>query len=218
MQSIWEKTVEMPKFEHLRQDVKTDVLVIGGGMAGILCAWKLKQDGVDCILVEAERIGSGITQNTTAKITSEHGAIFDTMLKRFGIEKTKKYLEANEVAIEQYRCLCNKIDCDFESKNAFVYSIDNRAKIEKEVAALEKVGFPVRFSENLPLPFPTVGAIEFRNQAQFHPLRFLSEIAKELKIFEKNKGAGIDWKHCCDGLRKNLCSKNHCSNSLSVSQ
>lgn len=70
MESIWENSVEMPKFNNLEGDIKTDVLVIGGGICGILCAYFLKQQGIDYILVEANSICSGITKNTTAKITS----------------------------------------------------------------------------------------------------------------------------------------------------
>ena len=70
LESIWENSVEMPKFNNLEGDIKTDVLIIGGGICGILCAYFLKQQGIDYILVEANSICSGITKNTTAKITS----------------------------------------------------------------------------------------------------------------------------------------------------
>ena len=106
MNSIWTHTVQLPCFPTLTSDRKTDVLVIGGGMAGILCAYLLSQSGIDCILVEAERICSGITQNTTAKITSQHGLIYHQLLGRFGPEKARLYLLANENALEQYGLLC----------------------------------------------------------------------------------------------------------------
>jgi len=91
MESIWTSGVERPHFESLNHDVKTDVLVVGGGIAGILCTYMLKKSGVDCVLVEANRIGCGITQNTTAKITCQHGLIYDKMIKRFGSETAKLY-------------------------------------------------------------------------------------------------------------------------------
>ena len=69
MDSLWTKTAQLPKFEALKKDISTDVLIIGGGMAGLLCVWKLKQAGIDCLLVEQDRLCSGITKNTTAKIT-----------------------------------------------------------------------------------------------------------------------------------------------------
>ena len=75
MESVWTKTMRLPRFEELEKDISTDVLIIGGGMAGLLCAWRLRQAGVDCVLVEQDRLCGGITKNTTAKITVQHGLI-----------------------------------------------------------------------------------------------------------------------------------------------
>ena len=89
MKSLWENTTEKPDFKVLDGDKKTDVLIIGGGMAGVLCAFEMKNRGVDYILLEAEKIGMGITRNTTAKITSQHGLIYDKLITKFGVEKAK---------------------------------------------------------------------------------------------------------------------------------
>ena len=72
MDSVWTISAQLPSFEPLHTDIKTDVLIIGGGLAGLLCAWRLKQACVDVALVEADTICSGITKNTAAKITSQH--------------------------------------------------------------------------------------------------------------------------------------------------
>ena len=105
MGSIWAKTAQIPRSDKLRSDLKTDVLIIGGGLAGVLCAWKLAQAGVDYALVEADRIGCGITWNTTAKITSQHGLIYDELIRRLGTDRARLYLEANQGALEEYRAL-----------------------------------------------------------------------------------------------------------------
>ena len=73
--TIWTKDAQMPRFPHQEHDLKTDVLIIGGGLAGILCAHRLAQDGVNYALIEADRICHSVTRNTTAKITSQHGLI-----------------------------------------------------------------------------------------------------------------------------------------------
>lgn len=184
MQSLWEQTSRQTEFRRLEQDVKTEVLIIGGGMAGILCAYLLGQAGVPYILLEAETIGSGITKNTTAKITSQHGLIYDKLIREFGLDRARQYLSANEAALQKYRELCRDMDCGFEEKTAYVYSLNDRRKIEREVAALEKLGHPAEFAEHLPLPFSVAGAIQYPNQAQFHPLKFLSAISKGLHIYE----------------------------------
>lgn len=184
MNSLWEDTADHSTFGSLNEDIKTDVLIIGGGICGVLCAYMLHQAGIDYALVEAETIGSGITKNTTAKITSQHGLIYDKLISEFGVEKAKHYLDANNAALKKYRELCRTMDCNFEQKDAYVYSLDSRTKIEKEITALQKLGFQAGFSENLPLPFPVAGAVKFQNQAQFHPLKFISEISKDLRIYE----------------------------------
>ena len=91
-QSIWERDVEFPSFPKLEGDIKTDVLVIGGGLCGVLCAWFLKQAGVDYVLVEGDAVGRGVTCNTTAKITSQHGLIYEKLLRTQGKEKALQYL------------------------------------------------------------------------------------------------------------------------------
>jgi len=184
MGSLWSETSELPSFGRLNNEIHTDVLIIGGGMAGILCASMLKQAGVDYVLAEADTICSGITKNTTAKVTSEHGLIYDKLIREFGVERARMYLEANEAALEKYRELCREIYCDFETKDAFVYSLSNEFKIEKELEALGKIGFPAEFADRLPLPFPVAGAVKFKNQAQFHPLKFVSDAAQGLNIYE----------------------------------
>lgn len=187
MDSLWTQTVKLPRFEALTTDIKTDVLIIGGGMAGILCAYQLARAGVDYILVEADQLCGGITKDTTAKITSQHGLIYDKLIRRFGTEKAGLYLEANQRALEQYRALCREIDCDFVEQDSFVYELDDRRKIDKELAALDKLGFAAESAAKLPLPFAVSGAARFVRQAQFHPLKFAAAIAKGLRIFEHTK-------------------------------
>lgn len=184
MDSIWKKDVELPSFNSLEGNIKTDVLIIGGGIAGVLCAYFLQERGVDYLLAEGRRICCGITENTTAKITSQHGLIYHKLLKSAGYEKTKMYLLANQNAVQKYFELCRDIDCDFETKTAYVYSLNNRKKLEKEAQALEKIGFHSEITETQELPFPTAGAIGFEHQAQFHPLKFISHIVQNLKIYE----------------------------------
>lgn len=187
MLSIWSAHLKFKDFPTLDGDKKTDVLVIGGGIAGILCAYKLKQRGVNCILLEADKICRGVTPNTTAKITSQHGFIFDKLIKSFGEEKTRMFLDANEKAIGEYRRLAEKIPCDFENKDNLVYSTNNLRKVEKEISALAKLDFPAEFVGEIPVPVDIVGAVKFRNQAQFNPLKLLSELSKDLEIYENSK-------------------------------
>lgn len=187
MNSIWSDSVEFPSFKQLKKDIKTDVLIIGGGITGILCAHMLEQAGVDYVLVEADKLCNGITKNTTAKISIQHGLIYHKLVKRFGLEKTRMYLDANVAALQEYRKLCQNIDCHFETKDNLVYSLNSPAKLEKELHALNQLGYTADYVGKLPLPLSNAGAVRFENQAQFHPLKFLAEISKELSIYEHTK-------------------------------
>ena len=187
MDSIWEDTAKRVHFDALSSNKNTDILIIGGGITGILCAYKLKNAGVDCILVEANEISGGITKNTTAKITLGHGLIYDKMIKRFGEDKTRLYIDAQNKAIKEYARLCEKIDCDYETRDNYVYSMGDRKKIEKEVAALGRLGMKAESLDACELPFTVAGAVRVRDQAQFHPLKFLYTIAKDLPIYEHTK-------------------------------
>ncbi|MCI7019209.1 MAG: FAD-dependent oxidoreductase [Clostridiales bacterium] len=184
MESIWCKTVQLPQFPPLKGNVSTDVLVIGGGMAGLLCAYKLKKAGVDCVVAERKRIASGVTGDTTAKLTSQHGLIYGKIAKKGGLEAAKLYLQANEEALSEYRALCAEIPCDFEEQSHTVYSRQNVAALEEELAVLSRLNYPAELVTDLPLPFPTDGGIRFPHQAQFHPLKFLSGIVDDLTIYE----------------------------------
>lgn len=185
MESLWKDSVIMPSFSEIGGNVSTDVLIIGGGITGILTAFMLQKEGIDYLLVEKNRICSGTTQNTTAKITFQHSLIYSKLLKNAGEETAKAYLLANKEGFNTLCKLCGNTDCDFEIKNNYVYSKD-RKKLEDEMTALERIGHNAKFYEHIALPVEAKGAVCFENQAQFHPLKFLSEIAKGLNIFENS--------------------------------
>ena len=149
MKSLWEETAKLNHFDRLDGDIKTDVLIIGGGMAGLLCAYQLHQAGVPYVLAEADTICSGVTKNTTAKLTIQHGLIYHKLLARFGNERTKGYLSTQEEALKRYRTLCRKIDCDYEEQDSYVYAQDNLRNIERELDALHRLGFPGEFALSL---------------------------------------------------------------------
>ena len=187
MDSIWRKTVEMPRFAPLDGDLKTGVLVVGGGLAGLLCAYWLTRAGAECALVEADRICGGVTGNTTAKLAAQHSLLYSRLLREFGPEQARLYLEANRGALGRFRELCREMDCDFEEGDAYVYAREDRRKLERELEALEHLGFQAELVRTPALPMPTAGAVRFSKQARFHPLKFAAAIARDLRIFEHTK-------------------------------
>ena len=187
MNSLWSTTAERPRFRQQEGDLNTDVLIVGGGMAGLLCAYYLSLAGIDYILVEAKQLCDGITQHTTAKITIQHGLLYHKLIRRFGQETARNYLLTQQGALERYRQLCQSMDCDFENIDSFVYSLNDPSVIRREVAALDQLGLSASFVSSLPLPIAVAGAVQVKRQAQFHPLRFAFSLAKQLNILEHTK-------------------------------
>lgn len=186
MASLWHETVELPSFPTLEGNKKTDVLIIGGGMAGILTGYILAEKGISSVILESGRICRGTTGNTTAKITLQHSLIYDKLIKK-SEETARIYYGINSLALKAFDRLCRSIDCDYEIKDNYIYSLTDRKKLEDEYAALLKMGAKPVFRESLPLPFEIVGAVGMKNQAQFHPLKFIREIAKNLEIYENSR-------------------------------
>lgn len=184
MRSLWTESCSIPGFSSLPGDAETEVLIIGGGITGVLCAYFLEQRGIRYILVERNRIGSGVTEDTTAKITVQHGLIYHKLVDRFGTEAAALYYQANYNALKTYAELCADLDCDFEWKPSYVYSMNDRELLEKEAEALRKLNLADHLQDFTELPFDVAGAIRFDQQAQFHPLKFLAAIAEKRNIYE----------------------------------
>lgn len=187
MESIWKCENTLPTFEAIRGNQKTDVLIIGGGIAGLLCAYKLQNAGVSCIIAEADRICSGTTGNTTAKITAQHGLIYHKLTEKFGVDTAQGYYLAQNQALKEYKKLCEGMACDYEEKPSIVYSCQDRKALEEEAEALERIGCAVTVQESVPMPIHTVGGVKMENQAQFHPLKFLSKMTEGLQIYENTR-------------------------------
>ncbi|HAT4307742.1 TPA: FAD-dependent oxidoreductase [Clostridium perfringens] len=193
MKSVWSESCKFRKREALNKDIKTDVLVIGAGIAGILTAYMLKQKGREVVLIDAAEIASGNTKNTTAKITSQHDLIYSKLITEFGEEKARQYAKANELAIKKYKEIIEdkRIECDFEEKSAYVYSLNEVDVLKEEVEAAKKLGIDAEFVQEVNLPFKINGAVKFNNQAQFNPLKFLKGISNELVIYENTRALEI---------------------------
>ena len=99
MNSLWSRTADIAERKALGTDCRTDVLIVGGGIAGILCAYKMECAGIPYILAEAGTVCSGITRNTTAKITCQHGLIYSRLIKEYGVENARMYFVANRAAL-----------------------------------------------------------------------------------------------------------------------
>lgn len=189
MESIWRSTVEIPPRDPLEGELSVEAAVIGAGMAGILTAYLLEENGVNTVVLEADRIASGQTGNTTAKITSQHGLCYDRLIGQIGKKKAALYGRAHEDAILEYERIISKenIVCHFQKLPAYLYSGFQWHLLEQEAQAAKLLGLPAKFISKTDFPIEHIGAVRFENQAQFHPLEFIEGVSKNLKIYEKTK-------------------------------
>lgn len=187
MESIWRKETKIEERKPLKESKKAEVVVIGAGMAGLLTAYFLKKEGVKVLVLEKDRIAGGQTQNTTAKITAQHGLIYDWLIGKLGQEKAQLYADANKSAIENYERIIREenISCQFTRLPAYLYATKDMEPLKRELEAAKKLGIEASITEATTLPFHTLGALKFEEQAQFQPLEFINAIQKELVICEQ---------------------------------
>lgn len=193
-ESLWKQTIELPRRESLKGDLQVKNLVIGAGMAGILTAYLLQREGCEVAVVEAKRIASGQTGNTTAKLTCQHGLIYDKLIHKVSMEKAKQYARANMDAIRMFEQIIEEenISCHLVHCPAYLYTTSEEGigELRREAEAAKSLGIEARFvkgSRVTGLPFEVEAAVRFANQAQFHPLEFLKPLTEKLTIYENTK-------------------------------
>ncbi|MFD2630618.1 FAD-dependent oxidoreductase [Oceanobacillus kapialis] len=181
--SYWRETGTVKSYGELKENLNVDTVVVGAGMAGVMTAYQLANEGQKVALLEARELFSGTSGYTTAKLTAQHNLIYDELINRYGQESAKLFYQANMEGIAFIKELADKygIDCELEEREAFVFTQkeENRNKFLKEIEAYEKLGIEGEFIEDLPLNLDVDSAIMMRNQAQFHPVKFLSGLLDE---------------------------------------
>lgn len=204
-ESLWIADSRNTNYPIIDGDKVSEVCVIGGGITGAVVAYLLAKKGVDVTVLEKDKICMGVTANSTAKLTSQHGLFYRYLQNEKGIDFAKKYLKSNEEGIKLAREIIRNenIECDFEEKDAYVFATTESEvkKIKQEVETLNNMGFDAEYTEKIDIPVEKVmGTIKFRNQAQFNSRKYtvgLFEKASKYgaKIYEKSKVEKIDYEN-----------------------
>jgi glycine/D-amino acid oxidase-like deaminating enzyme len=196
-ESLWMGTTSPHGFPCFSGDLRCDVAVVGAGLTGITTALLLSKAGTNVVVVEADTVGCGTSGRTTAKITLQHGLCYQSLSEHRG----QCYMQANAAGASLIESLIKEynIACDYEKQPAYVYTLEDEQvdRIEKEMAAYEKLGLPGRITTQTGLPFEVKSAIIMDDQAQFHPLKYLYALADAAaaagaSIFEHTRVLGID--------------------------
>ncbi len=194
------KTCPTTDFPTLEKGLKVDVVILGGGIAGITTATLLKDLGYSVAIIEADRIVKDVTIGTTAKISVAPNMIYSNLITKLGKAKAQSYAIFNEKALEKIaEIVSNKrIKCEFHRTPLYIYteSDDKAGKIKKEFEAAKELGLPVSYINKVPLPFKTGAALMYENQAQFHPRKYLLALADDLDgegsyVFENTRAITV---------------------------
>lgn len=189
--SSWFVTIPKPlKFEKLNKNISVDVIIVGGGIAGLSTAYNLSKAGKLVAVLDDGYIGSGETGHTTAHITHALDDRYFNLEKMFGIEGAFLAAESHTSAINFIEKVVSeeKIECDFERLDGYLFlgPKDDKDILEKELEYTHKAGLKTEIVAKPPLTSYDLGAsLRFPNQAQFHPLKYLSGLASSIL---KNSG------------------------------
>lgn len=181
-------------YESLNNDINTDCLIVGGGIAGLTTAYLLAKENKKVTIVEADEIGFGASGRNTGKVTSQHGLIYSIIEKEYSSEKARLYYDANEEGLKLIKNIIeeNHIDCNFKVVPSFVYTEEEKyiKDIKKEYEICKELKIPCEYMNNIKgVPLNIKSALCFTNQGQFNPKKYVDALAKVnkklgIKIYE----------------------------------
>jgi len=181
--SLWTATAKLPTFPRLAGDPRADVAVVGGGIAGVTAALLLQRAGKRVLLLEARRVGAGETGRTTAHLTQLLDARYHVLEAKFGGQGAALAAQSAAAAIDRIETHVREfgIDCGFRRVPGYLYAGTERERkaLEREYEALRGAGIAASWTGEVPLPFPTKGAVRVEGQAQFHPLEYLAGLVRQ---------------------------------------
>jgi glycine/D-amino acid oxidase-like deaminating enzyme len=199
---IWKEGLHQTPYPNLTNNLSSDVVIVGGGLAGILTAYLLRKAGKNVVVLEKKKVGSGATEYTTAFITQQIDTDLSELISLFGEEKAKLVWQSGGDAIDLIEKIVKEenIECEFmrTSLVSYVNSEDQVKELKEERDTQSRFGFDVgEVKQDLSLNFRNYGNYELRNQAKFHPLKFLTALAKictqmGVKIYENSEVENIN--------------------------
>lgn len=199
--SLWSATSTSPTFPPLMADSEVDVVIVGGGITGLTAAMLLAASGKRVTVVEARRIGCGVSHRSTVHLTEAVDTRYQQIESDFGKEGAKLVAQSSRAAIEKIAELARtlSIPCDLVRRPGFLYTENEKdlAMLKEEDEAARRAGLPVVLHARAPLPFDTKGALEFPDQAQMHIVRYMGSLAtaaqsKGAQIYEDSRVTAIE--------------------------
>ena len=182
--SVWMATANTPLQSRLKENIRTDVCIIGAGIAGMTTAYLLAKEGRSVVVVDDGAIGGGMTGRTTAHLTNAYDDRYVEMEKLHGADGARLIAESHTAAIDKVEQIVaeEQIECGFERVDGFLFMPPNESPelLNDELKACHRAGLVgVEIVQRAPVEsFDTGPALRFPRQAQFHPLEYLTGLTR----------------------------------------
>ena len=200
--SLWLETAPPTNYAPLDRDITVDVAVLGGGIAGLTTALLVARAGASVAVLDAGRVGRGVSGYSTAKVTSLHSLTYAQVASQRGEDHAHVYGEANEAGLATIQRYARElaIECDLRKRPNFTYteSEDEVDQVREEAEQAAGVGLPSSFVQgDIGLPWEVKGAVRFEEQAEFHPTKYLVGIAQAIRgadgqIYERTRAVDVN--------------------------
>lgn len=191
--SLWWQYKESSPSNKTKKDIKTDVLIIGGGITGMTTALFLKESDYKVTVIDKSKVGMGSTSLTTGKITILQHLIYQKLEKTVGYDKSYLYLRSQMDACNLVKDIIKQynIDCDYNISDSYTFTDDENEfkSFDKEIDILKRFNIDFEVIKNLPINFPSIYGIKVKNQAVFNPIKYINNLKRivydsGIKIYE----------------------------------
>jgi glycine/D-amino acid oxidase-like deaminating enzyme/nitrite reductase/ring-hydroxylating ferredoxin subunit len=185
--SLWAATAPVLRLPALKKNANADVCVVGAGIAGLTAGYLLALEGKSVIVIDKNSAGQGETINTSAHLSNEIDATYHEIARQHGEKGARLAAQSHTAAIAKIESIvaAEGIDCDFGRVDGYLFCgpNDSEKTLDDELEAAQSAGVKVTKEANLPVGLPSAHGpcLRFRDQAQFHPGKYIAGLARAFK-------------------------------------
>lgn len=193
-------------FPALEEDISTDVVIVGGGITGALCAYYFMKNNINTTIIEKSKITHGSTSITTSLLQYELDDQIIDLEKDFNLNQVMSGYNFSKKALSELNNIINQLnlDCDYKARDCLLYTNDKNKteKLKYEYEKRKENGFEVKFITNDTSDFDfsfgiEAGVYSFNGGAEINPVKFTHGLIKYVfengvNIFENTEIIGFE--------------------------